>query len=60
MPLYSYKCERCGECFDVRHGSNDKADKCPVCGSDKVEKLFTAPQIVFKGSGFYVNDKKGK
>jgi predicted nucleic acid-binding Zn ribbon protein len=33
--------------------------KCPHCGG-KVEALFSAPAIQFKGSGWYVTDYGGK
>jgi predicted nucleic acid-binding Zn ribbon protein len=30
---------------------------CPDCG-EKAHRVFIAPAIIFKGSGFYVNDYK--
>jgi predicted nucleic acid-binding Zn ribbon protein len=29
---------------------------CPVCGSDKVSQLLSAPAVQFKGTGWYVTD----
>jgi putative FmdB family regulatory protein len=56
MPLYEYKCEKCGDVFEVRQNYSD----APVtvhekCGG-QVEKLISAPSFNFKGSGWYVND----
>jgi putative FmdB family regulatory protein len=56
MPIYEYKCENCGEVFEVRQKYSDE----PVtvhekCGG-QVEKLISAPSFQFKGSGWYVND----
>ncbi len=56
MPIYEYKCENCGEVFEVRQNYSD----APVtvhekCGG-QVEKLISAPSFNFKGSGWYVND----
>jgi len=56
MPIYEYKCENCGEVFEVRQKYSDE----PVtvhekCGGN-VEKLISAPSFQFKGSGWYVND----
>src|SRR5258708_33876782 len=56
MPIYEYKCENCGEVFEVRQNYSDE----PVtvhekCGG-RVEKLISAPSFQFKGSGWYVND----
>ena len=60
MPVYEYECEKCGHRFDVEHGINEQTKKkCPECRG-KIRKCFSAVGIVFKGSGFYVNDNKGK
>lgn len=32
---------------------------CPQCGT-RAEKIFSAPNIHFRGSGFYVSDSKKK
>ncbi len=47
MPSYDYKCKECGKVFEVfRHFSDhDKEIKCPNCGSDKAERIFSIPQI---------------
>ena len=58
MPIYSYKCESCGEVFDkfVKAGGNGKA-KCKECKSD-TQRVFSPVGIIFKGSGFYSTDYK--
>ncbi|NDJ60010.1 MAG: hypothetical protein GYB67_02730 [Chloroflexi bacterium] len=44
MPLYDYRCTECGNQFEARHGFNDAAPPCPVCGAQGVERLIlTAP-----------------
>ena len=59
MPIYEYNCEKCGK-FELRQSINEEPLKIhTTCGS-KVEKLFSVPQLNFVGSGFYVNDYKGK
>jgi putative FmdB family regulatory protein len=47
MPTYDYKCKECGKVFEVLHrfSDYDKEIKCPNCGSDKTERIFSAPQI---------------
>ena len=30
---------------------------CPKCGKVKLREVFTPPTLIFKGPGFYVNDK---
>jgi len=41
MPLYEYKCEDCGEEFEViRRASDDTEELCPSCGKP-AERLFS-------------------
>ena len=58
MPIYEYECLTCGDVFEKRQGFNDepKAD-CPQGHAD-TRRLVVAPAIVFKGSGFYINDSR--
>jgi putative FmdB family regulatory protein len=56
MPLYEYRCERCGERIEVlQHFGEAPLTECARCGGH-LEKLISAPALQFKGSGFYVND----
>ena len=56
MPLYEYQCEKCGARVEVIQRVSDKPySHCPKCGGD-MRKLFSAPAIQFKGSGFYKTD----
>ena len=62
MPLYEYECTQCGQRTELlqRHG-DAPLEKCPKCGGS-VRKLFSAPAVQFKGTGWYVTDygNKGK
>jgi len=56
MPIYEYKCSKCGHTFElIQKFSDDPVSTCPVCGG-KVERLVSAPAIQFKGSGWYITD----
>ena len=56
VPRYDYKCQECGETFELRQGFDaDPVADCPVCGSRSNRLIHSVP-VVFKGSGFYVND----
>jgi putative FmdB family regulatory protein len=62
MPLYEYYCNQCHVDFEVRRSFSDTGTPpCPVCHETlHVTRKFSAPAIVFKGSGFYVTDSRGK
>jgi putative FmdB family regulatory protein len=51
MPLYEYKCEKCGEQFDVRqcYGQDGSNLKCPRCGEPNPRKQITG--FTPQGSG---------
>ena len=60
MPLYDYKCTKCGTVREVRHGFQETCeDPCPACGG-AMARVFNAAPIVFKGSGFYATDSRPK
>jgi len=49
LPLYEYRCPRCGTFEQVHKFSDPPLAACPTCGG-AVEKLPSAPAIQFKGS----------
>ena len=72
MPTYEYHCETCGLDFELEQSfSEDSLTRCPTkksgrspegcqkSGRGKVVKVFSAPGITFKGSGFYKTDARG-
>jgi putative FmdB family regulatory protein len=62
MPLYDYRCDQCGETFEVMQKFSDEPLKThDGCGGN-VERLISAPALQFKGTGWYVTDyaKSGK
>ncbi len=60
MPLYEYECRACGTRFERRQSVNDEPVRdCPECGAVVRRVLFPA-SIIFKGSGWYVTDSRGK
>ncbi len=71
MPTYEYRCLKCGIQFDVRQSISENSltscpdaespyspPSCEAPGAGKVSKVFFAPSITFKGSGFYKNDSR--
>ncbi len=60
MPIYTYECENCGERFEAKQSFSDAPlAVCPTC-EGKLYRVIQPVGIVFKGSGFYVTDSRGK
>ncbi len=56
MPIYEYECQECGNVFEIKQGFNDiPLTDCKFCKGE-VRKVFHAPGIHFKGTGWYVTD----
>jgi putative FmdB family regulatory protein len=56
MPLYDYKCAKCGHIFEVLQKVSDEPLKyCPECKGE-IRRLISPAGIIFKGSGFHVTD----
>ena len=61
MPTYGYECRDCRKAFEVIQKMSDAPLRiCGACGG-ALKKIMFPVGIVFKGSGFHVNDyaKKG-
>lgn len=43
MPIYEYKCNKCGEKFEalVRWFHSQKSLKCPNCGDKDIERIIS-------------------
>lgn len=61
MPIYDFKCEKCG---DVQEHYVKTINSCPEkCSCGKSKKLtkmetFTSSKPILKGNGFYETDYK--
>jgi putative FmdB family regulatory protein len=58
VPIYEYRCKKCGHRFErMQRMSDPHPADCPDCGAKKsVAQLMSAPAVQFKGSGWYVTD----
>ena len=55
MPIYEYKCQKCGT-FEVTQRITEKPlGKCPTCRG-KVKKLISNTSFQLKGTGWYITD----
>lgn len=63
MPIFEYKCESCGEEFELFFKPGEDIEKeaiCPKCGSESKKMPTTNVAFKFKGPGFYETDYKQK
>ena len=60
MPIYEYECRKCRHKFEMRrHFGENAGALCPSCQGE-AHRVFMPVPIIFKGSGFYVNDYPSK
>ena len=52
MPIYTYKCKKCGEVFEFLHKSLSANEKvvCEKCGAKDVEKMLSSFSVGSGGS----------
>jgi putative FmdB family regulatory protein len=56
VPIYEYRCSKCGETFEAFQKINDQPlTGCKFC-QGKVEKLISHSSFQLKGSGWYLSD----
>jgi len=56
VPIYEYACQSCHQTLEIRQKFSDTPlTICPACGGS-LEKLLSAPALVFKGAGWYCNE----
>ena len=59
MPTYDYVCQSCGHEFEAFQSmKDDPLTDCPSCEGTVKRKVGGGTGIIFKGSGFYINDSK--
>jgi len=59
MPEYSFICQQCGAHFKQHLAFNaDRSHLSCPSGHQRVQRIYTAPQVTFKGNGFYITDSK--
>lgn len=56
MPTYEYRCHECKALLSIVRKIEEAQpfEKC-VCGA-MMQRVYTAPSVQFKGSGFYRTD----
>ena len=59
MPIYEYKCNKCGVVEVMQRITEAPLRKCPNCRS-KVERMVSRSSFVLKGTGWYATDYANK
>lgn len=60
MPIYEYRCKKCGKQFEAFQGITEPDLKtCKFC-KGKVQKMMSLSSFSLKGSGWYATDYAGK
>lgn len=60
MPIYEYRCSKCGFQKEFLQRLNEAPlTKCPECGKRALKKMVTAAGFQLKGSGWYATDFRG-
>ena len=60
MPIYEYKCKKCGKQFEAFQGITEPDLKtCKFC-KGKVQKMMSLSSFSLKGPGWYATDSAGK
>ncbi len=59
MPIYEYRCSKCGFQKEFLQRLNDAPlTQCPECGKRALGKMVTAAGFQLKGTGWYATDFK--
>ncbi len=64
MPIYEYECTSCNKRFELQQKMTDPSiqtcDQLGCAEAKPVNKIISAPAIMFKGTGWYVTDYSDK
>ncbi|MBW1803754.1 MAG: zinc ribbon domain-containing protein [Deltaproteobacteria bacterium] len=53
MPIYEYRCNKCGKCFEqiVFASDADSVQECPHCGKKETSRILSSFSCGSSGSG---------
>ena len=55
MPIYEYRCDKCGIFEVTQRITESPLKRCPTC-KGKVERIISHTSFILKGSGWYATD----
>ncbi len=56
MPVYDYRCEKCGDFAITQRITAEPLAECPTCKSPVTRLISQNVAVIFKGRGFYKTD----
>lgn len=60
MPIYVYECSKCHKVFETEQRiTEDPLKDCDCGGQGTLKRLIQPTAVMFKGSGFHINDYSG-
>ena len=53
MPMYEFKCAKCGDVFEelIRNSKDNDDAQCPGCGSHDIERVLSSFSVSTGSSG---------
>lgn len=48
MPIYEFRCAACGSGFEEVVPAGGRAERCPECGAEGPERVFSPPAAPFQ------------
>lgn len=60
MPIYEYKCEKCGTFETEQRITEPALSSCPTCGSPVKRLISGKISVIYKGSGFHTTDYRSQ
>jgi putative FmdB family regulatory protein len=55
MPIYEFKCARCGNLAEVVQRVGARPPPCPACGSKRMARAVSRTAFHLKGGGWYAD-----
>jgi hypothetical protein len=56
MPIYDYRCLKCGSSVEHKRDFGDSTE--PTCCESIMQRQWSAPGVLFHGTGFYSTDNR--
>ena len=59
MPIYEYRCSKCGNLFEewTKHFDSEATEPCPKCGGE-ASRIISRTTFKLVGSGWFATDNK--